>query len=150
MSEKDVHKLFVEYLFSIFDDSVGGLFDKPTGKLEEQNITALFNTDMSGIRLPQGLAAQASKLRSHSGFPDVTLYIRKANYVGFMLELKAPHIKIYKKNGELRKCEHLEQQAKVHKMLTDQGWFVDFACGIDEAKEILDLYLSLPNYEPGK
>jgi len=109
--------------------------------IKAQYKSAIFNTDLSGIRLPMGLAVKASKLRSSSGFPDIVIYEPRGRYYGLFIELKKEGLKLYKKNGEF-KTPHLQVQASMISQLLKRGYFASFACGFDDAKDIIDEYMN--------
>jgi hypothetical protein len=101
----------------------------------------IFNTDMSGVKLTMGQAIKLNKLRSSKGFPDLVIYEPRGEYHGLFLELKRPGESIYKKDGSLRKSEHLEEQQSMHNELRKRGYKCEFAVGYDEAKVLIDNYL---------
>jgi len=101
----------------------------------------LFNTDTSGLKLSMGMAIRAKKMRSHNGFPDMVIYEQKRGYSGLFMELKRAGIKVYKKDGSLRKDPHLQEQAEMHIMLRERGFCADFFIGFEECKNIIDWYL---------
>ena len=104
----------------------------------------LFNTDLSGIKLPMGLAVKVSKLRSSRAFPDLVFYEpRKINgkmYYGLFIELKKDGVKIFKRNGAVVANGHIKEQIKMITKLSEKGYYACFAIGFDEAKEIIDNY----------
>lgn len=134
ISEQQLHKQICDYL----------LLQYPK---------VLFNTDMSGVKLPKGLAVKASKLRSHKGMPDIQIFESSGKMVvkydsidlvvfqfsGLFLEVKKETP--YKKNGELKSDEHLKEQDNLHKLLRKQGYFVSFVWTFEMAKKIIDDYL---------
>lgn len=73
--------------------------------------------------------------------PDVIIFEPKGIYHGLFIELKVvtPH----KKDGTLKKNEHLENQYKTILNLRKRGYCANFATGFDEAVEQLESYLSL-------
>lgn len=120
----------------------------------------IFNTDMSGMKLTQGQAVKASKLRSSSGFPDIQILepriygsgqiefedgqkntIPVFHFCGLFIEVKKETP--YKKDGNLKKNEHLEKQNEFHKVLRKKGYMVQFVWSLDQAKKIIDNYLNL-------
>ncbi len=103
----------------------------------------LFNTDLSGIRLTMGQAVKAKKLRSSRAFPDLVIYEPRHGYHGLFLELKRDGEKIFKKDGSLVSNPHLEEQMSMLILLGERGYRADFAVGFDQAKRIIDWYLSL-------
>lgn len=124
MKEKNVHQQVVTYL-----------------KLQYPNL--IFHTDFAaGCKMTKGQAVQNSKLQSGRGFPDLFIAQPTENYHGLFLELKRDGTIIYKKNGELRKDEHLEEQALMLLKLNSKGYYAKFAVGFDEAKQIIQDYLT--------
>lgn len=124
MSEETIHKQIVKYL-----------------KLQYPNV--LFNSDMSGVKLPIGLAKKVASLRSSRAFPDIFISEPKGQYCGCYIELKADDVKVYKKDGSLYADEHIKEQYEMLKALNARGYYANFACGFDQAKKIIDKYLSL-------
>jgi len=111
-------------------------------KVQYPNV--LFNTDLSGIKLPMGLAVKVSKLRSSRAFPDLVFYEpRKINgkmYYGLFIELKKDGVKIFKRNGAVVANGHIKEQIKMITKLSEKGYYACFAIGFDECKEIIDNY----------
>lgn len=113
----------------------------------------LFHSDYgSGIRLTPGQAVKQKRLQGgRRAWPDMFLaFVRTIGdryYHGLFLELKRPGVKIYKKNGDLVANEHIREQAAVLEELRQRGYMAEFACGFDEAKEIIDGYLGGPAKE---
>ena len=111
-------------------------------KVQYPNV--LFNTDLSGIKLPMGLAVKVSKLRSSRAFPDLVFYEpRKINgkmYYGLFIELKKDGVKIFKRNGAVVANGHIKEQIKMITKLSEKGYYACFAIGFDECKNIIDMY----------
>ena len=61
---------------------------------------------------------------------------------GLFIELKRPGTRIFKKDGTLVADEHIREQFDVLEQLRKRGYMAEFACGFDEAKKIIDEYLS--------
>lgn len=120
-SEKDLQKMVCEYL-----------------KFQYPNV--IFNSDMAGIRLTWGQAKEAKNLRSHNGFPDISIYESKRGYNGLFLELKAEGQKITKKDGSFV-SEHIKEQAYILKQLRNRGYVADFCIGFNDARDLIDWYL---------
>ena len=59
---------------------------------------------------------------------------------GLFLELKREGTRLKKKNGEWA-SDHVAEQAGVLEDLRKRGYKAEFACGFDEAKELIDDYL---------
>lgn len=72
--------------------------------------------------------------------PDLLVLEPRKGYAGLMIELKVKSP--FKKNGDLRKDDHLESQAKSMEQLRDKGYYAVFAWDFNMAKNIIDRYLS--------
>lgn len=111
----------------------------------------LFHSDFgSGIKLTMGQAIKQKRLQGgRRSWPDMfiaeprTVSDGRFSYskAGLFLELKRDGVRVFKKNGELVADEHIREQAAVLDELRERGYAAEFACGFDEAKEIIDGYL---------
>ena len=122
MSEYNTHLAVVQYL-----------------KLQYKN--ALFHSDVSAVKLPIQVAAKVNRLNNRSGHPDLMIYERSGKYIGLAIEIKREGQYPYKKDGTLKKNEHLEKQQKYLNDLEKRGWKAVFCTGFDEAKKVIDWYL---------
>jgi len=109
--------------------------------IKAQYKSAIFNTDLSGVKLPMGLAVKASKLRSSSGFPDIVIYEPRGGYFGLFIEVKADGINLVKKNGDWI-SPHVEKQHDMMAQLRERGFKAMFARGFNDAKIIIDEYMN--------
>lgn len=101
-----------------------------------------FTTDMSGIRLPMGLATKASKLRSTRAFPDIMIFEPNQEHYGLFLEVKADRKAVFRKDGSLRDLQHIrEQQAKIESLIK-RGFLAMFVWEFEQSKVVIDNYLS--------
>lgn len=112
------------------------------------------------LKLTIGQARKHKRLQQHRGYPD--LFIAEPREVartefedkeknisfsfghcrfGLFIELKKAGTRIYKKDGTLVADEHIREQFDVLEQLRKRGYMAEFACGFDEAKEIIDRYL---------
>jgi len=121
MNEEKIHKQICDYL-----------------KLQYPKV--LFNTDMSGLKLPIGQAVKAAKLRSGKGFPDLHIYKPNRHYHGLFLEVKRETP--YKKDGKLKADERAKNQERVMGELRMQGYYADFVWTFDMAKSLIDNYMN--------
>jgi hypothetical protein len=121
-SEKSLHLQVCEYL-----------------KLQYPNV--IFNTDLSGIRLTMGQAVQAKKLRSSNGFPDLVIYENRMDYPALFIELKREGERIYKKD-RTPVNEHIAEQIEMIKKLKRRGFMAHIVLGFEQAKELIDWYLT--------
>jgi hypothetical protein len=104
-----------------------------------------FNSDSAGIFTASWrLRKSLKRTRSENGLPDLDIRAMRGGYGGLMIELKAEGELVFKKDGTIRKNEHLEEQAKVIEELVEEGYYACFAVGFDEAKKIIDWYMHLP------
>lgn len=118
-------------------------------KLQYPNV--LFRTDFAaGIKMTPGQAVKHKKLQAGRAWPD--LFIAepayktfKYDWCGLFIELKKEGTKIYRRDGELVANEHIREQAEVLDRLQQLGYKAEFACGFEEAKQIIDEYLGGTN-----
>lgn len=108
--------------------------------LKMQYPDVIFNTDLSGIKLTIGQSVQIKGLRSGRAFPDLVIYEPRNGRAGLFIELKAKNI--YRKDGQLFNNTHILEQRDMLKALIKKGYDAEFAVGFDEAKKIIDNYLS--------
>lgn len=123
----------------------------------------LFRTDFSsGMKMSPWQAAKHKKFQRKRAWPD--LFIAESGFVefkedgligrlrknGMFLELKADGVKLYKKDGTLRKNKHIEEQAEILDKLNESGYYAQFAVGYDEAIRIITDYLGKPKHKKVK
>lgn len=130
LTEKQLHKQICDYL-----------------KLQYPNV--LFNTDLSGIKLSIGQAKQLKHLRSSKGFPDIVIYElsfafasdfkEQSDYYALFLEVKKESP--FKKDGSIKKNNHLIEQWQMINDLNSRGYKAAFVWTFDIAKKIIDNYL---------
>ena len=122
--------------------------------LQENYPDVIYRFDIAAdLKLTQGQAAKFKRLHPRRGYPD--LFIAKPKdglnmdtggnpnyYAGLYLELKAEGNSPFKKDGTLKKDQHLEEQQAMLEMLRDRGYKAVFATGLEEAKKIIDDYLN--------
>lgn len=99
---------------------------------------------MAGLFLNIRTAGMNSETQMREGkyYPDMFIAEPVGPYSGLYIELKENHQKIYKKDGKLRKNEHTQGQYKLLRRLRSKGYKAVFACGIDEAMAVIDMYLN--------
>ena len=124
--------------------------------LRLQYPSVIFHSDFgSGIKLTMG---QAIKQKRQNGgrraWPD--MFISEPREIadphadlfrpkhGLFIELKKAGTRIYKKDGTLVADQHIREQFDMLEQLRRKGYVAEFACGFDEAKEIIDNYLGRP------
>jgi hypothetical protein len=129
------------------------LYVKIAEYLQENYPDVIYRFDIAAdLKLTQGQAAKFKRLHPRRGYPD--LFIAKPKdglnmdtggnpnyYAGLYLELKAEGNSPFKKDGSLKKDQHLEEQMAILEKLRRRGYRADFATGFDEARAIIDDYL---------
>lgn len=106
--------------------------------LQHPDVIAI--SEPSGVRVSMGLARKLKRLRSNHTHADIYVLVPRGKYHGLVIELKAKNI--YKKNGELLKNDHLEDQQRTIDALNKLGYYATFAVGFEEAKNIITNYLN--------
>lgn len=117
----------------------------------------LFRTDFSsGMKMSPWQAAKHKKFQKSRAWPD--LFIAESGVVkfkeghlivnlrknGMFLELKADGVKLYKKDGTLRKNKHVEEQAEMLEKLRSGNYYAEFAIGYEDAIKQIHEYLGKP------
>lgn len=120
----------------------------------------LFRTDFSsGMKMTPWQAAKHKKFQKSRAWPD--LFIAESGVVkfeegnlivnlrknGMFLELKADGVKLYKKDGTLRKNKHIEEQAEMLEKLRNENYYAEFAIGYEDAIEQIHEYLGKPKHK---
>lgn len=103
----------------------------------------MFTSESSGLRLTMGQAVKAKKQRSQRGLPDMLIFEPRGGYFGLMLELKRDGESPFRRDGKLRANLHLSEQYEAIKKLNFNGYQSLFAVGFDQARRIIDHYMSL-------
>lgn len=107
----------------------------------------LFHSDFgSGIKLTMGQAIKQKRLQGgRRSWPDMFIAeVRSLGdkcYHGLFIELKKEGTRIIKKDGTLVSDAHICEQFDMLEQLRQRDYMAEFACGFDEAKEIIDEYL---------
>lgn len=115
-------------------------------RLQYPNV--LFHSDFgSGIKLTKGQAMKQKRLQGgRRAWPDMFIaYVRSKGdkyYHGLFIELKKPGTRLFTKDGRLVADAHIREQFDMLEDLRECGYMAEFACGFDEAKEIIDRYMA--------
>ena len=115
--------------------------------------SVIFHSDYgSGIKLTMAQAAMQNRLNGgRRSWPDMFIAEprtitsedgTKYTYYGLFIELKRDDVRVFKKNGELVANGHIREQYDMLQALYAKGYKAEFACGFDEAKKLVDEYLS--------
>lgn len=135
------------------------LYIKIAQYLQNNYPKAIYRFDIAAdLKLTQGQAAKFKRLHPTRGYPDLFIahpvikahrdkdgmikITKTDSYAGLYLELKADGNSPFKKDGTLKKDQHLQEQWEMLGALTLRGYKAEFATGFDEAKKIIDEYLN--------
>jgi hypothetical protein len=123
-----------------------------TGKiaqyLREHHPTIPFQIDLSGEALSKSAAVRSAKNRAGLfKMPDLTIYVKKGVYGCLMLELKKLSAHPLKKDGTLKKNEHIELQAQSIVWLRKYGQKADFGVGYEDTINKINKYLIHGDFE---
>ena len=126
MTEKKLHKQIIDYI-------------------DLQYKGVVVQSDPNGLKTTIGQAfdIKARRLPKDGGHPDIFVYCTRGNFSGLFLEVKTEKNNPYKKNGELKKGDHIHKQAALHERLRAEGYIGGFAVGFDRAKAMIDEYMRL-------
>lgn len=110
-------------------------------KVKHKGVLFLSDTVANiSLTVPQRMRNKAIQ-KSDFHCPDLLILEPKGKYNGLMLELKVKSP--YKKNGEIFKNEHLENQEDSIKMLKDKGYYSVFVWSFEMAIMTIENYLNL-------
>lgn len=110
-------------------------------------LKVMFMSDFAaGMQLSSFKAIQQSLQKSEHSYPDIIIFEPRGLFHGLFIELKRDRDALYNKNGSRKKSVHLDSQDECHKLLRAKGYKVEFCCGFDEAKKLIDDYLNGDNY----
>lgn len=111
--------------------------------LQLQHPNVIYRFDLAAdLKLTMGQARKHKELHPKRGYPDLFIAEPRSCYHGMYVELKADGKSPYKRNGELKKSEHLKEQSEFIQNLNCRGYFAVFATGFDEAKLLIEKYLN--------
>lgn len=138
-------------------NSEHNLYEQLARYLQLQYPNVIYRFDVGAdLKLTPGQAAKHKRLHPERGYPD--LYIAESSenvnskdwngivrewgfYFGLYLEIKTESNSPYKKDGTLKKDQHLEEQARMLEKLRARGYKAEFGVGLEECKQIIDEYL---------
>lgn len=139
-------------------NSEHSLYEQIARYLQLQYPNVIYRFDIAAdLKLTPGQAAKHKRLHPERGYPD--LFIAKPKEVkvktalgggyilveaktlsGLYLEIKTESNSPYKKDGTLKKDQHLEEQAKMLEKLRARGYRAEFGVGFEGCKQIIDEY----------
>ena len=133
------------------------LYEQLARYLQLQYPNVIYRFDVGAdLKLTPGQATRHKRLHPERGYPD--LYIAESSeyvnskewtgivcewgfYFGLYLEIKTESNSPYKKDGTLKKDQHLEEQARMLEKLRARGYKAEFGVGFEGCKKIIDEYL---------
>ena len=79
----------------------------------------LYHFDFSGVYLPKGYIIKYGLhlLNNKKGYPDFFIIEQRGDFKGLFIEIKDDGKTPFKKNGQLKSGEHIENQSKYHEEL---------------------------------
>nr|DAO27420.1 MAG TPA: Nuclease [Bacteriophage sp.] len=138
-------------------NSEHNLYEQIARYLQLQYPNIIYRFDIAAdLKLTPGQAAKHKRLHPERGYPD--LYIAESSeninskdwngivrewgfYFGLYLEIKTESNSPYKKDGTLKKDQHLDEQARMLEKLRARGYKAEFGVGFEGCKKIIDEYL---------
>jgi len=101
----------------------------------------LYTVDLGGIRLNMG-QRRIMSTRARKGHPDLIFqewFLDK--YCGLAIEFKRTGTKVSKRDGTLRKDDHLKSQLEYLTALKERYYIAGFVVGLEPAKRVISAYL---------
>jgi hypothetical protein len=101
--------------------------------------TIFFCDVAAGLHLPIWIGALVKRWRSSKGLPDVYIFEPQGEYKALMLELKVSSP--LKKDGSVKKDDHLQEQNAIQAALRNKGYAAYFVVGIHHSMAMIDWYM---------
>lgn len=119
------------------------LYEQIARYLQLQYPEVLYRFDIAAdLKLTMGQAAKHKRLHPQRGYPDLFIAQPVGKSSGLYLEIKRDGQSPLKKDGTLKAGEHIKEQHDMLVRLEQKGYKAMFAVGFDQAKQIIDDYLS--------
>lgn len=103
---------------------------------------AIFNTDLSGIRLTMGQSMQIKLMRSSNAFPDLFIIEPRGKWAGLFIELKSRDARLLLKDGTMASDDRLRAQNAMLHALEERGFLARFGKGYDRTVGLITWYLT--------
>ena len=100
-----------------------------------------FHSSLDGEHFGEHQRAHIIALQWGNGFPDLMIYHSVGQHCGLAIEVKTAEGKPFKKDGTLKKNEHLQEQSSWLDHLKEHGWEAKFGVGYLNCRDIVDTYL---------
>ena len=111
--------------------------------LQKEHKNLLWRFDIAAdLKLTIGQATKNKELNPHKKYPD--FFLAETTYIhgGLYLELKTSRDEVFnKKNGEMKKSEHVQGQRIMLEILKCKGYKAEFAFGLEDAKRQISQYI---------
>lgn len=107
-------------------------------KLQYRDV--IFSSEASGLNKGKAAAGIATVLRSGTKLPDLWIPEPRGDYFGLFIEFKAKNP--YKLDNTLLSDPHLREQDKMLTRLKKKGYYCDFCWEFQDAKQLIDWYMS--------
>jgi len=112
--------------------------------LRAQYPSVIFHFDLAGLNLSRAQAGMMKAIQGGRGWPDLFIAERdsKGLYLGLFIEIKPENAKLMKTYSTQFTSEHIAEQFECLAILKRKGFQACFVIGFDEAKYIIDKYLT--------
>lgn len=108
--------------------------------LNTQYPKVLYHFDTgSGGTTSIGMAMRNKRLNRWRGYPDLFVCKGIGKWLGLFIEIKVNSP--FKKDGQVKTDQHLQEQATIHAQLSNEGYRAQFGVGFEGCKKIIDDYL---------
>lgn len=101
-----------------------------------------YRTDKNGVKVGWKQIRTQSLEKGESGFPDIIIREKRKGFGALVIELKKDDASPFKKDGTLKKDDHLAQQQEWLDWFTELGCKAQFSVGFEATKELIDWYLT--------
>ena len=126
--ESDLQKIVVNYFFRFI--------------AQKHPTAVLIVNPFSEMKMTVQQRSKAHSQGWRSGQPDIVIVCKKGDHSGLALELKTLKSNPFKKNGELRKSEHLTNQQNELERYRDNQFISSFSVGLIDTLDRLDDYFN--------
>lgn len=79
-----------------------------------------------------------------SGWPDILVFESSGNWKGLAIELKVSEREFLRKDGMIRKSDHLENQLNKLNEFASGGWYACFSGGYEKTEQLINQYFKKP------
>lgn len=83
-------------------------------------------------------------LGGQSGWPDILVFESNWQWRGLAIELKTSEKEFLRRDGEIRKIEHIQGQLKKLIDFASDGWYACFSGGYEKTEQLINQYFKKP------